>query len=110
MSCLINLVQCLGFSTVAVSGKDLVSDPVTVSQGSLNVSQDVSNPFFSASTPVDVLTRYDPDKASYMSQEGDLEISLSRAVAEGPFSSGTSLPQMSFRDLKGTISCFDRSG
>ena len=31
-------------------------------------------------------------------------------VAGGPLSSGASFPQTCFRDLEGTISCFDRSG
>ena len=76
-----------GSATVAVS--DGSSD--NISQGSFNVSQDVSNPFFSAPTPVVVLTWHDPDKASYSSQQGNLEIPLGRAVAEGPLSSGTFL-------------------
>ena len=84
----------LGSATVAVSG----DSSVDISQGSLNVNQDVSNPFFSAPALVAVLTRHDPGKASYVSQQGALEIPLGRVVAEGPLFSGTSLPQMCFRE------------
>ena len=126
-SCLVSLVLCLWdfakqleskfsridekYSQLGSATATVIGDSsVNISQDSLNVSYDVCNPFFSAPAPVAVLTRHDPDKASYASQRGDLEIPMGWVVAGGPLSSGASLPQTCFRDLEGTISCFDRSG
>ena len=50
----------------------------STSQGNLNVSQDVSNASFSASTSVAVLTGYTLAKGFYAPQQGGLEIPLGR--------------------------------
>ena len=90
----------------ATSNVDSI-DPVSHDQ--VVVSQDVFNFSFSAASPVAMCIEHTPDKDSYVSQTGDLEIPLgSSAAAAGAPLGDISLTEMEFRDLEGTIRFFEK--
>ena len=83
---------------------------VSTSQGTIDVSQDVSNVSFSAPTSVAVLTRHTLAKASYAPGQGGLEIPLGRAAAEDAPLGGSSFPRVALRDLEQALMTYDQLG
>ena len=71
---------------------------VSTSQGTIDVSQDVSNVSFSAPTSVAVLTGHTLAKASYALGRGGFEIPLGRAATEDAPLGGSSFPRVELRD------------
>ena len=71
---------------------------VSTSQGTIDVSQDVSNVSFSVPTSVAVLTGHTLAKASYALGRGGFEIPLGRAATEDAPLSGSSFPCVELRD------------
>ena len=78
--------------------------------GTVDVSQDVSNVSFSVLASVAVLTGHLPAKASYVPQQGGLEIPLGWAAAEVARMGGSSLPHVQLRDLEQALLSYDQLG
>ena len=55
-------------------------------------------------------SEHTPDVGSALFQKGEVGVPSGRAAAAGSLTSGTSLPHMQFRDVKGTVRYFQLLG